>query len=120
MAIALLFRDYITNMISGLLIMFSDQFTIGDTVRIGEHQEKIMDITLANIMVKNDDDDVVLIPNTTAFTTNIINQSLQNSKQLTIAFELPLASAHRNQLLEGDIRRALEAHGSAIVTGSCQ
>ena len=118
MAIALLFRDYITNMISGLLIMFSDQFTIGDTVRIGEHQGKIMDITLANIMVKNDDDDVVLIPNNTAFTTNIINQSLQNSRKLTIEFELPLASSGQHQLLEADISRALEQHGNAIVSGS--
>ncbi|MFB2119994.1 mechanosensitive ion channel family protein [Parapedobacter sp. 2B3] len=120
MAIALLFRDYITNMISGLLIMFSDQFTIGDTVRIGEHQGKIMDITLANIMVKNDDDDVVLIPNNTAFTTNIINQSLQNSRKLTIEFELPLASSRRNKALENDMRKALEQYGNAIVPGSFQ
>jgi len=120
MAIALLFRDYITNMISGLLIMFSDQFTIGDTVRIGEHQGKIMDITLANIMVKNDDDDVVLIPNNTAFTTNIINQSLQNSRKLTIEFELPLASARQHRVLEGDIRNALKQYGAAIVPDSFQ
>ncbi|HWK99395.1 MAG TPA: mechanosensitive ion channel domain-containing protein [Parapedobacter sp.] len=120
MAIALLFRDYITNMISGLLIMFSDQFTIGDTVRIGEHQGKIMDITLANIMVKNDDDDVVLIPNNTAFTTNIINQSLQNSSKLTIEFELPLASSRRNEALEDDISKALLQYGSDVVSGSFQ
>ncbi|HWK56303.1 MAG TPA: mechanosensitive ion channel domain-containing protein [Parapedobacter sp.] len=120
MAIALLFRDYITNMISGLLIMFSDQFTIGDTVRIGEHQGKIMDITLANIMVKNDDDDVVLIPNNSAFTTNIINQSLQNSRKLTIEFELPLASSRRNDALENEMRNALQYYGSDIVQGSFQ
>src|SRR5690606_37933963 len=79
MAIALLFRDYITNMISGLLIMFCDQFTIGDTVRIGEHQGKIMDITLPHIMVKNVADDVVLIPNSTPFTTISCSRSLHNS-----------------------------------------
>lgn len=120
MAIALLFRDYITNMISGLLIMFSDQFTIGDTVRIGEHQGKIMDITLANIMVKNDDDDVVLIPNNTAFTANIINQSLQNSKKLTIDFELPLASSHDQQALEQRLHTLLQQYGDAVVQGSYQ
>ncbi len=120
MAIALLFRDYITNMISGLLIMFSDQFTIGDTVRIGEYQGKIMDITLANIMVKNDDDDVVLIPNNTAFTTNIINQSLQNSKKLTIDFELPLAHAHHQEALERDLVSVLEHHAKEVVQGSFQ
>ena len=30
MAIAVTFREYITNMISGLILMFSDQFSIGD------------------------------------------------------------------------------------------
>ncbi len=120
MAIALLFRDYITNMISGLLIMFSDQFTIGDTVRIGEHQGKIMDITLANIMVKNDDDDVVLIPNNTAFTVNIINQSLQNSRKLTIEFELPLVSSRQNKVLEDDMRNALQQYGTAVMPDSFQ
>ncbi len=120
MAIALLFRDYITNMISGLLIMFSDQFTIGDTVKIGEHQGKIMDITLANIMVKNDDDDVVLIPNNMAFNTNIINQSLQNSKKLTIEFELPLASSHNQPALEQRLNALLQRYGDAVVQGSYQ
>lgn len=120
MAIALLFRDYITNMISGLLIMFSDQFTIGDTVRIGEYQGKIMDITLANIMVKNDDDDVVLIPNNTAFTTNIINQSLQNSRKLTVEFELSLANSYDHEALEKNLLAALQQHGADIVQGSFQ
>ncbi|MEC3881770.1 mechanosensitive ion channel family protein [Parapedobacter sp. 10938] len=120
MAIALLFRDYITNMISGLLIMFSDQFTIGDTVRIDDHHGKITDITLANIVVTNDDDDVVLIPNNTAFTTNIINQSLQNSRKLTIAFELPLASSRQHSILEEEMRNALKSYGTAIVPDSFQ
>lgn len=120
MAIALLFREYITNMISGLLIMFSDQFTIGDTVRIGEHQGKIMDITFANIMVKNDDDDVVLIPNNTAFTVNIINQSLQNSKKLTVDFELPLAHSYHPEALEKDLVSVLEKYAENIVKGSFQ
>lgn len=120
MAIALLFRDYITNMISGLLIMFSDQFTIGDNVRIGEHKGKIMDITLANIMVKNEDDDVVLIPNNTAFTANIINQSLQNSKKLSMDFELPLAHSYNQEALAKSLEAVVKEYANHIVTGSFQ
>lgn len=120
MAIALLFRDYITNMISGLLLMFSDQFTIGDSIRIGEHHGKIVDITLANIVVRNEDDDVVLIPNNAAFTTNIINQSLQNSKKITMDFKLPLAHAYDHNGLEKRILSALHKHEEAVVEGSFQ
>lgn len=120
MAIALLFRDYITNMISGLLLMFSDQFTIGDSIRIGEHHGKIVDITLANIVVRNEDDDVVLIPNNAAFTTNIINQSLQNSKKLTVDFKLPLAHAYDHKNLEQRILAVLHQHQETVVEGSFQ
>ncbi len=115
MAIALLFRDYITNMISGLLLMFSDQFTVGDNIKIGELQGKIVDITLANILVRNDDDDVVLIPNNTAFTASIINQSLQNSKKITIDFELPLAFAYNHSELEKRLKDVLQRHKSIVV-----
>ena len=118
MAFALLFRDYITNMISGLLLMFSDQFTIGDTIKIGEHQGRIVDITLANIMVRNEDDDIVLIPNNTAFTTNIINQSLRNSKKLSIDFELPLTYAYDQQELEKRLIDVLQRHKTTVVENS--
>ncbi|MFC3197026.1 mechanosensitive ion channel family protein [Parapedobacter deserti] len=120
MAFALLFKDYITNMISGLLIMFSDQFTIGDNVLIGEHKGKIMDITLANIMVKNEDDDVVLIPNNTAFTANIINQSLQNSKKLSLDFELPLAHSYNQEALMRSLEAVVVRYANHIVAGSFQ
>lgn len=120
MAIALLFRDYITNMISGLLIMFSDQFTIGDYIKIDQHQGKITDITLVNIVVKNDDDDVVLIPNNTAFTANIINQSLQNSRKLTVDFQLPLAHSYNQEALEQRMRTLLQQYQQDVVKDSYQ
>ncbi|UIR57758.1 mechanosensitive ion channel family protein [Sphingobacterium sp. SRCM116780] len=90
MAIAVIFREYITNMISGLLVMFSDQFSIGDHIKINNYQGKIVDITLANIVVRDEDDDVVLIPNNLIFTSTMVNKSSQKSNKLIVKFELPL------------------------------
>lgn len=118
MAIALLFRDYITNMISGLLIMFSDRFTIGDNIKIGEYEGRILDITLVNIEVKNEDDDIVLIPNNTAFTANIINQSLHNSRKVTVEFQLPLAHAHDQGVLDQRFQALFAQHDASVVEGS--
>lgn len=118
MAIALLFRDYITNMISGLLIMFSDRFTIGDNIKIGEYEGRILDITLVNIEVKNEDDDIVLIPNNTAFTANIINQSLHNSRKVTVEFQLPLAQAHNQEALEQRMQALFARHADDVIAGS--
>lgn len=91
MAIAVIFREYITNMISGLIVMFSEQFSIGDHIRIGEHSGKIIDITFANIVVLNEEEDMVLVPNNLVFTATVINKSAQVSDKLTVRFELPLA-----------------------------
>lgn len=90
MAIAVIFREYITNMISGLIVMFSDQFSIGDHVKIGDNSGKIIDITFANIVILNEEEDVVLVPNNLLFTVAVINKSAQFSNKITIKFELPI------------------------------
>lgn len=108
MAIALLFKDYITNMISGLLLMFSERFTIGDFIKIGEDQGKIIDLTLSNIVIRNEDDDVVLIPNNAAFTVNIINQTLENTRKMIVEFKLPFEYAHRKSELEAHLHEEIK------------
>lgn len=120
MAIALLFRDYITNMISGLLIMFSDRFTIGDNIRIGEYQGKIIDITLSNIVIRNEDEDLVLIPNNTAFTLNIVNQTLENKRKMVIEFDLPLDRAHEQTQLASLIQSEVLRLEDQIVADTVQ
>ncbi len=89
MAIAVIFREYITNMISGLIIMFSDQFSVGDRIKIGEYQGKIVDITLANLVVRDEDDDAVMIPNNLVFTATLVNKTSQKSNKIVVKFELP-------------------------------
>jgi small-conductance mechanosensitive channel len=118
MAIALLFKDYITNMISGLLILFSDRFSLGDFIRIGHDHGKIIDITLSNIVVKNEDDDAVLIPNNMAFTANIVNQTMENARKMVIDFTLPLSSAHHAEVLQSRVQAVLEGMKDVVIKDS--
>ncbi|WP_293936401.1 mechanosensitive ion channel family protein [Sphingobacterium sp. UBA5996] len=101
MAIAVIFREYITNMISGLIIMFSDQFSVGDRIKIGEYQGKIVDITLANLVVRDEDDDAVMIPNNLVFTATLVNKTSQKSNKIVVKFELPIDIAVAVEELEG-------------------
>ena len=87
-AIALIFKEYVTNMINGLIIMFSDRLSLGDHIKVLDQEGKILDITLINIIIQNEDNDMVLIPNSVIFTSLIVNQSKQNIKKLTVEFEL--------------------------------
>lgn len=120
MAIALLFRDYITNMISGLLIMFSDRFSMGDFIKIGEDQGKIIDITLSNIVIRNEDDDAVMVPNNSAFISNIVNQTIENTRKMVIDFNLPLQSAYQSDQLEKRLMSALKEMKEQVVLDTVQ
>lgn len=117
-AIALLTKDYIQNIINGLIIMFSDQLSLGDQIRIGEFQGKILDITLINVVLQNDDDDIVIVPNTVVFTSTIVNQSKQNIKKMTIEFELDLKHFTTPGELEERLKEALHPYTSNITTNS--
>lgn len=110
MAIAVTFRDYITNMLSGLFIMFSDQLSIGDKIKVGEYKGKVEDITLSNIVLKNEEEDIVMVPNNVFFTQPLVNLSALRSKLLTLKFELPLSEAPHIEALEKRLQSIFNAH----------
>lgn len=87
-AIAILFKDYINNMINGLIIMFSDQLTIDDYVKIGDHVGNIVDITLMNVHLLNEDDDLIFIANSAIITGNVVNLTKNNQKKIILEFSL--------------------------------
>lgn len=118
MAIALLFKEYITNMISGLIVMFSDQIALGDYIKMADQQGKVVDITLTNIVLLNDDDDIVMIPNNLVFTSNIVNQSVHNTRMVTIEFELPLNLSAHNEQLEMRLKKIIEDRTEDVVANS--
>lgn len=110
MAIAVLFRDYITNMLSGLFVMFSEQLSVGDRIKVGDQKGRIVDITFANIELQNDEDDIVMIPNNLVFTNPMVNLSAHRSNLFTVKFELPLNIPVSFDHLEASIRDTLQNH----------
>lgn len=92
MAIALIFREYITNMISGLIIMFSDKYEVSNYIKIGEHNGRIEDIGLQNIRIITEDGDSVMIPNNTFFISSVTNKSIDNRGRYNVEFQIPFNS----------------------------
>jgi len=87
---AILTKDYISNMINGMIITFSGQLSIGDNVRIGQQRGKVMDITLQNIHILNDDDDMIFIPNNLLLTSEVVNYTRRVVKRTSIEFDIYL------------------------------
>lgn len=110
MALAVTFREYITNLLSGLFIMFSDQLSVGDRVKIGEHKGRIIDINFSSLVIQNEDDDMVMVPNNMVFTSPMVNLSSHRSTFFLVKFELPLAAGVEVNKLEENIRALLINH----------
>lgn len=110
MAIAVIFRDYITNMISGLIVMFSEQLSVGDRIKVGEHKGRIIDITFANLVLQDEEDDIVMVPNNMVFTSTFMNLSAHQSSLFTVRFELPLEVSLHFEELEEHLKLSLVTH----------
>ena len=72
-ATAIIMKDYISNIISGMILAFSDKLQIGDYVKIGRHTGEILNFSLSMITLKNDDDELVYLPINIIFTQDFIN-----------------------------------------------
>ncbi|GAB3656926.1 hypothetical protein GCM10028791_29130 [Echinicola sediminis] len=117
-AIALLSKDYITNMINGLIIMFSDQLSLGDMIKIGEQQGKIQDVTLLNMVMVNEDSDIVMIPNSLILTSQVINYSKQHNKKLNFEFEMKLSNNLEVNQIESRLHSAVMKFSQSIKESS--
>lgn len=118
-AIALLTKDYITNIVNGLIMMFSDQLEIGDKILIGKNVGFVRDITLINMELKTETGEIVIIPNTLALTSEVVNYSKNNSHQVILDSEIPFYNAIQLNDLESALNKSLEAFSDYVyVEGS--
>jgi small-conductance mechanosensitive channel len=105
--LAILTKDYISNMINGMITTFSGQLSIGDNVSIGQHRGKITDITLQNIHLLNDDDDMIYIPNNIVQTVEVVNYTKREVKRTSIDFVIDLKHLKTVEELERQLVEVL-------------
>lgn len=108
-AIAILSKDYVSNMINGLILMFSEQLALKDHVKIGDQQGRIIDITLLNLHLVNDEDELVYIPNSVVLSEQIVNYTKQPTQTLNVPFELDYADCESLGALERYLQQEVGA-----------
>ena len=87
-ATVLVTKDYIANIINGLVNMMSDRLSLGDHVKINGHEGKIVNITLSNVYLVDDEDHLTTIPNNTVFAADVTNYGKQRAGRVAVPFEL--------------------------------
>ncbi|WPR75436.1 mechanosensitive ion channel family protein [Algoriphagus sp. NG3] len=119
-AIALLTKDYITNIVNGLIIMFSDQLEIGDKILIGKNVGFIRDITLINMLLKTETGEIVIVPNTLVLTSEVVNYSKNNSHQVILDSEIPFHTAIQLNDLEKTLNESLASFSDYVYVDGAQ
>ena len=117
-AIAIVSRDYIASLISGMIITFSNQISIDDFVKIGDNKGKIIDFTLTKIHLLNEDDDLIYIPTNNAFASEIINYSRRPVRKISIDFEIDLKHLDDVDSLEAYLYQSLKEFHDEILPES--
>jgi len=106
-ALAILSKDFFQDIISGVVISFSREISIDDYVKIGDHKGKIIDINITKTALLNEDDDIIFLPNSTVFTSDVINYTKKHIKKTTIEFEVPTGAFPSVDRLEEQLREAM-------------
>jgi small-conductance mechanosensitive channel len=117
-AIAILSKDYVSNIISGMIIAFSRELEIGNQIKVGEHKGKIEELTISKVVLINDDDDVIYIPYNIAYSTEIINYSKRTIKKTSIEFSLKPGIVSSVEELEKYIKEVIKEYKAFIEPNS--
>ncbi|MEZ4950201.1 MAG: mechanosensitive ion channel [Saprospiraceae bacterium] len=117
-AIAIVSKDYISNVINGMIITFSDELSLGDQVKIDDYKGKIININLLNMHLLNDDDDLIYIPNNTVFNATVLNYTKRETKKISIEFVLNINNLQPVEILEKELASHLSEYSQHIVPNS--
>lgn len=90
-------QSLVKDVITGFFILFEDQFSVGDYVKIGTAEGRVEEIGLRTTKIKNFTGELFILPNGTI--TQVINYSLKNSLAIvdvTIPFELGIEKVEKS------------------------
>ena len=106
-AVGFALKDLITNMVSGMLILSSRPFVIGDQIRILEFEGTVDAIGFRGTTLVTYDGRHVMIPNIDVFTNPVINNTASPLRRHSIM--MGVASSTNIELVREVILKSLDA-----------
>jgi small-conductance mechanosensitive channel len=86
-------RDIIANFISGIVLLSSRPFKIGDLVTIETYEGIVEDLEIRATILRTMDGKEVTIPNAKVFNAVVTKNTLQNSRRITIPLSISYESS---------------------------
>ncbi|MCH5161456.1 MAG: mechanosensitive ion channel family protein [Clostridiales bacterium] len=128
LAISLALQDTISNLASGVVLIFTKPFSEGDYIELSDGAAgTVTRITMFNTRLLTPSNQVVIIPNKTAVDCNVTNYSMENLRRLDVPLSvaygtdvekvkevgLAVAHAHEKVLKDPAPMTRLDKHGAS-------
>jgi len=84
-AIGFAFKDIFQNLLSGILLLISEPFRIGDQIISGEYEGTVEDIKIRATTIKTYDGRQVVIPNSDLYTSALTVNTAYKQRRLQVA-----------------------------------
>lgn len=84
LAASLALQDSLSNLASGINILLTKPFVVGDFVTAGTYSGTVQEIRIAYTQLSTPENQVVMIPNRTVTASVIINYSTQSKRRLDL------------------------------------
>lgn len=85
LAVALGLQNTLANLFSGLNIIASGKFRVGDYIKLGTGEEGyISDLTWRETIIKTPSDNIIVVPNSKLASVNVTNYSLPDSEMYMV------------------------------------
>lgn len=119
LAIGLAFKDTVSNIGAGALLVFFRPFKVGDFVQTAGESGIVEDINLFSVVMKTGDNKKIIIPNSSVIGANITNFSAKETRRVDFTFgigygdDLKLAKATLEEIINAD-ERVLKDPGTFV------
>ncbi|MCC6817254.1 MAG: mechanosensitive ion channel family protein [Saprospiraceae bacterium] len=87
-SIAIITKEIALDILCGIQFSFSKEIAIGDYVKIGEQQGEVLDINITKIILLNENDDIIYIPNSKAYYAEMINYTQKELRKYNVEFAI--------------------------------
>ena len=122
-AIGFAFKDIFQNLLSGILLVISEPFRIGDQIVSGEYEGTVEDIKIRATTIKTYDGRQVVIPNSDLYTSALTVNTAYKQRRLQVAVgigyedDIEAAKAEIMQALDKVDSVSIKSKPSVIATG---
>jgi len=83
LAFALAAQDTLSNAFGGAVLITEKPFTMGDWISVADAEGVVEDLTFRSTKIRKFDKSVVIVPNSTVASSNIVNYSKRNIRRIT-------------------------------------